>query len=286
MDKKVGNKKRILLFSIFKHIFLLGICFLLVYPVLYALFGAFKTNMDLTLGGRLLPEEWIFSNFYVALQQLDFLHFFVNSIFLAVSTTILSLLICSLTGFCLARKEFPGRKILANTILATMFISIGTVTLRPIFVMMVGLNMHHTLIPVVLIIVSANMGTFIFLIEKFIRTVPKELDEAAYIDGASTFRIYWQVILPLILPILGVVGLFSFRLAWNDFINTTVFTMSAPNLRTLTVGVVALRHGMDSAAQWNIMLAGASLSIVPMLIVYLLTNKTFISGLAAGGVKG
>lgn len=269
-----------------KYFFLFVFCAVILYPLLYAIFGSFKSNFEVTLGGTLLPKEWLFSNYTEAWSQFDFLRYSINSGFLSVTTTAFSILVSSMAGYCLARKRFPGRRLLEGIILATMFIAIGTVTLRPIYLMMVKVKMHNTLWPVALIVVSANMGTNIFLVSKFVGTIPKELDEAAYIDGAGTFRIYWQIILPLIIPVLGVVGLFSFRSAWNDYINSNVFTMSQPSLRPLTVGVVSLRYGVMAAAQWNIMLAGAALSIVPMLIVYAFTNKTFISGLSAGAVKG
>jgi ABC-type glycerol-3-phosphate transport system permease component len=269
-----------------KYFFLVVFCGIVFYPLLYAILGSFKSNYEVTLGGTLFPREWFPSNYTEAWGQFNFLRYSLNSVVLSVLTTAISLAVCSMAGYCLARKEFPGRRLLEWVILATMFIAIGTVTLRPIYLMMVKLRLHNTLLPVALIVVSANMGTNIFLVSKFIRTIPRELDEAAYIDGAGIFRIYWQIIIPLIVPILGVVGLFSFRSAWNDYINANVFTMSQPLLRPLTVGVISLRYGVMSAAQWNIMLAGAALSIVPMLIVYAFTNKTFISGLSAGAVKG
>jgi ABC-type glycerol-3-phosphate transport system permease component len=167
-----------------------------------------------------------------------------------------------------------------------MFISVGAVTLKPLYLLFVKVDLHNTLWPVILILIGINQNFNIFLVSRFVEGVPLELDESAKIDGCSFFRIYWQIILPLIKPILGVVGLFSFRGAWNDFIHASVFTMSKPALRPLTVGVVSLKYGTDAAVEWNIMLAGATLAIVPMLIVYVIANKTFISGLTSGAVKG
>jgi ABC-type glycerol-3-phosphate transport system permease component len=269
-----------------KYIFLLIVCVITFYPVFYSILGSFKSNLEVTLGGSLWPKEWHPSNYLEAWSQFDFLRYSLNSVFLSLTTTVLSLVVSSMSGYCLARKKFPGRKLLERVILATMFISIGTVTLRPIYLMMVKIRLHNTLWPVSLIVTSAGMGQYIFLVTKFFNTIPRELDEAAYIDGAGTFTIYSKILLPLILPILGVVGLFNFRAAWNDYINSNIFTMANPLLRPLTVGVVSLRYGVMAATQWNIMLAGAALSIVPMLIIYGFTNKTFIEGLAAGAVKG
>lgn len=283
-------KKRItpsaLLLAGLKYLLLAFLSVLILYPLLYAVLGSFKSNYEVTLGGTLWPQEWVFTNYAEAWQQFDFFRYALNSVFLSLVTTVVSLAVCSMAGYCLARRRFWGRRLLEKTILATMFISIGTVTLRPIYLLMVKMQLHNSLWPVVFIVVSANMGTFIFLVSRFINTLPPELDEAATIDGAGPLRIYASIILPLIQPILGVVGLFSFRFAWNDYINANIFTMAQPDLRPLTVGVVSLRYGVMAAAQWNIMLAGASLSILPMLLVYVFTNRTFISGLAAGAVKG
>mgnify|MGYP000268932815 CR=1 FL=1 len=122
------------------------------------------------------------------------------------------------------------------------------------------------------------------MVSGFVRSVPKELDEAATIDGAGTFRIFWQIIVPAIKPILGVIALFAFRTAWNEFVTAQVFTMSNPGLKTLSVAVANLRYSANAAA--DIMTAGASIALIPILIVYLLANRQFITGLTAGAVKG
>ena len=126
----------------------------------------------------------------------------------------------------------------------------------------------------------------VFMISGFVRGVPMELDDAATIDGAGVFRIYWQIILPMVKPIIGVVALFSFRTAWNEFITAQVFTMSNPQLKTLSVAVANLRYSSNAAAEWHIMTAGAAIALIPILIVYLFANKQFVAGITAGAVKG
>ena len=120
----------------------------------------------------------------------------------------------------------------------------------------------------------------------FCKGVPKELDEAAIIDGCSIYGVFLRVILPLIKPILAVVALFVFRNTWNDYITTLIMTITNQKLQTLTVAVVQLKYSMNAAAEWHIMLAGASIAIIPILFVYMLANKQFIAGLTAGAVKG
>ncbi len=264
----------------------LGIVVILtVFPVLYTVLGAFKSNAEVTLGATIIPKKWIFENFALAWNQSNFARYSWNSLYVAFFVTLGSLLISSAAGYCIARAEFPGKKLLVGAYLATMFVSVGAVTLRPLYLLIVQLGLQNTLWGIILVQTGAQ-GTNIFLVSRFVRSVPAELDEAATLDGCSFFRIYWNVVLPLIKPILGVVGLFSFRMSWNDYILPSIFTMTQPALRTLTVGVVSLKYGETAAAQWNLMLAGASLSIIPMIIIYLMANKTFLSGLTEGAMKG
>lgn len=268
------------------YVFLGVIVIFTFFPVLYAVLGSFKTNAEVTLGGTILPKEWVFSNYGIALSRFNFFKYTFNTLYLAVFTTVGSLILSSMAGYCIARREFPGKKILTAIFLSTMFISVGAVTLRPLYMMAVKAQLHDSLWGIILIQIGTTQATNIFLVSKFVQGIPKELDESATIDGCSFFRTYLKIILPLIKPILGVVGLFSFRHAWNDYILPSVFTMTRPDLRPLTVGVVSLRYGDSAASEWNIMLTGASLAIIPMLTIYFFTNKTFISGLTAGAVKG
>jgi len=169
--------------------------------------------------------------------------------------------------------------------LGLMFISLGAVSLYPQYMLMHKLGLTNSLVGLA-IVLTGGQSANVFLIMGFTQSIPRELDESAYIDGCGPFRIYWSIILPLIKPILAVVALFTFRTAWNDYITSLVFTMSKPELKPLTVAVVALRYSVNAAAEWHIMAAGACIALVPILIVYAFANKQFIAGLTAGAVKG
>ena len=119
-----------------------------------------------------------------------------------------------------------------------------------------------------------------------LQSIPEDVYEAAEVDGAGPFRIFWQIIVPAIKPILGVIALFAFRQAWNEFVTAQVFTMANPGLKTLSVAVANLRYSANAAAEWHIMTAGASIALLPILLVYLAANRQFIAGLTAGAVKG
>jgi ABC-type sugar transport system, permease component len=267
------------------YIILTALAFIIIYPVCYALLGGFKTNMEMLGGGSLLPKNFKFDNYKEVWEKANFAKYTWNSIFICFFSTLGAIIISSLSAYCLERKNFVGKKFIDAVYLATMFVALGAVVLRPLYILAVKVNLHNTLWPIILITIGAQ-GTNVFLIKRFIGQLPKDLDEAAMLDGCGTFRIYWNILLPLLKPILAVVGLFQFRVAWNDYITSTTFTMTQPNLRPLTVGVVQLKYGASAAAEWHLMMAGATISIIPILLIYIFFNKYFMQGTMDGSVKG
>lgn len=258
---------------------------IILYPVVYVLCGSLKTNLQLMSGEGLLPTTWEFKNFLEVWEKANFAQYTLNSVFIALFSTVGAVILSSLTAFCLARCDFPGRKLIRGLYMMTMFIALGAVTLRPLYTLAVKTGLQNSLWPIVLITIGAQ-GSNVFLVYKFVSGLPKELDEAAILDGCGPFRLYWSVILPLLKPILATVALFQFRVSWNDYITSSVFTMTSPQLRPLTVGVVQLKYGASAAAEYHLMMAGAAISIIPMIIVYLLCNRYFVEGTTSGSVKG
>lgn len=256
-----------------------------MYPIVYTILGSLKTNAELTQGGNFLPSEWHFENYYRAFMEADFLRYTGNSVFVSMSVTLLAVVTCSLAGFILARRDFAGKKVLLALYMSMMFVSLGSITLYPIYEIMRKLHLHKNVIALI-IALTGGQATNVFLVMGFTKAIPRELDEAAIIDGCSIYQVYYKVILPLTKPILAVVALFSFRNAWNDYITGLIMTITTPKLKTLTVAVVQLKYSVNAAAEWHIMLAGASIAIIPILIVYMFANKQFIAGLTAGAVKG
>lgn len=271
--------------QIFKWLFVGMMCLFTVYPVIYTLLGSFKTNAELTLGGGMLPDQWQFENYAYAFSKLEFDKYTINSVVLAILTVTFTVITASMAAYVIARREFPGKKILTGAYLASMFVSVGSVALYPIYNLLHSLGLTDSMVGLALYLTGGQAAN-IFMISGFIKNVPKELDEAAYIDGAGTFRIFWTIIVPAIRSILGVVALFAFRTAWNEFVTAQVFTMSNPGLRTLSVAVANLKYSANAAAEWNIMATGASIALIPILLVYLFANRQFITGLTAGAVKG
>lgn len=256
-----------------------------IYPILYTIIGSFKTNSELTLGGSFFPETWHFENYVQAFIQADFVKYTWNSIIVSVAVMILATLTASLAGYTFARRDFVLKKFWLALYTALMFVALGSVTLYPIYTLLTTLHLNKSILGLILALVGGQASN-VMLTMGFVKSIPKELDEAATIDGCSLYGIFFRIILPLIKPIMAVVALFSFRQAWNDYVTTLVMSISLPKLRTLTVAVVQLKYSANAAAEWHIMLAGASIAILPILVVYAFCHKQFIGGLTAGAVKG
>jgi ABC-type glycerol-3-phosphate transport system permease component len=267
-------------------LFLAAMIVFTIYPILYAVIGSFKTNGELTAGGNFFPADgWHIENYWQAFVQANFSQYTFNSVAISLSTMVIAVFTSSLAGFIFARKKFVGKKLIMMLYVGLMFIALGSVTLYPIYSLLAKLGLHKNIVGLILVLTGGQSAN-VLLVMGFIQSIPKELDEAAIIDGCSIYGIFFKVIRPLITPIMAVVALFTFRNAWNDYVTTLVMSISIPKLKTLTVAVVQLKYSMNAAAEWHIMLAGASIAIIPILIVYFFANKQFISGLTAGAVKG
>jgi len=166
-----------------------------------------------------------------------------------------------------------------------VFIALGAVTLYPTYRILMLTHLNKSLLGLIFALVGGQIPN-VLLVIGFVKTIPSSIDEAAIIDGCTPYAVFFRIILPLLKPILAVVALFTFRSSWNDYLISFILSIFSPNIKTLTVAVVQLKYATNAAAEWHIMLAGASLSIIPILILYTFAHKQFIGGLTVGAVKG
>lgn len=268
-------------------VFMAVVALLTLYPLVYIVLGSFKENAELLRGGtRLLPDKFILDNYKEAWQKANFARYTLNSVLISTGVMIVTLVSTSMAGYVFARKNFRGKELLYSMFVAFMFVNVGSVTLRPLFELAVKVKMNTSLVSVILIAAGTGQATYIFLVRGYMNTISKELDEAAKIDGCTFFQIYTKIIFPLLKPILATTGLLSFRAGWNEYIMPLVFTMSNEKMRPLTVGVTMLKNSGDGTAAWNLMFAGATISIIPIVVLYIFTSKQFMSGMTSGAVKG
>ncbi len=219
-------------------------------------------------------------NYFETFRVVPFGRYYFNSIFVTVTVTIGRVLISSLAAFAFARLRFRGRETIFLFYLATLMIPFP-VTLIPNFLIVKSLGWYDTYLA---LIVPGLFSVFsVFLLRQYYRSLPLDLDEAARIDGASSLRIWWQVIVPLSGPVLATLAIFDFQGVWNDFLWPLVVTTSE-EVRTLPVGLAAF-VGQYSTA-WNLLMAGAVIALLPVLLIYMLAQNWFVKGITLSGMGG
>lgn len=228
-----------------------------------------------------LAKNPTLDNYREIFSKYNFLRFTINSLFIATTAAVGQLFTCSLAGFAFARMKFPGRELLFGLILATIMVPIEVVII-PEFLLMAKLGWIDTYLP--LIVPSFLIGTTgVFLMRCFYENVPKELEEAAVVDGAKPFAIYRRIFLPVSKASLSALFIISFLINWNAFLRPLVY-LNSKKLYTLTLGLVSFIG--EFSALWNYLLAGAVISVIPIFTVYLIMQKQFIEGITSTGVKG
>ena len=280
------QKKTLNLVLTYLVIILIG-CVLL-FPIAWMISAAFKTNDEIFGSIALMPKSFSFQNFIDGWKSAGiytYATYFINSFIMVIPTTLLTIASSALVAYGFARFNFPFKKQLFAILIATLMLP-NSVIIIPRYVLFNKFGWVDSYMPFWVPALLACYPFFIYQLIQFMRGIPRDLDESACIDGCGTFRIFWQIIVPAIKPILGVIALFAFRQAWNEFVTAQVFTMPNPGLHTLSVAVANLRYSANAAAEWHIMTAGASIALLPILLVYLAANRQFIAGLTAGAVKG
>lgn len=273
--------------TVLKYLVLIAILCVTIFPIFYVISSSFKSNMEiLTSGIQILPKKFVLENYKQAWELANFKQYTFNSIYLSFFSVLGIVITSSFAGYTFARGNFAGKKLLFAIFTSTMFISFGSATLYPLLGVAKALHINKNLWGIILINVFGVNITNIFLVRGHVLSLPKEIDEAAIIDGCDFFQIFVHIIAPLLKPILATVALLSFQTTWNDYLLPMVFTLSNKAHAPLIVGIVALKSTGEAAASWNLMMAGTTISIIPILIVFLCLNKYFIKGLTAGAVKG
>lgn len=262
------------------HVLLTAYGFFYVFPFLWMLSGSLKTSSEfLERGINLLPQHWVWSNYQEAWSAARFDVYFKNSVFVSLMASLIVIVITSLAGYALARSSFPGKFLIIGLIALTMFLPKGY-TIIPIFNLVKDLGLLNTLWSVILVNAGTSVVFNTFLFVGYFTTLPKELEEAAALDGANRIAIYWRIALPLARPMIATVGLFEFLDNWNGFFIPLVFTLGQPDLRTLAVGIYAY-----SDRNWPVLSAAATLSVLPTLVLFFLLQRLFVTGLA-GAMRG
>lgn len=254
-----------------------------VLPLLWMVSTSVKPSGEIfAYPPRLLPHDWAWGNYGYTIQSFPFWQFLRNSVLVTVAATLGTVLSSSLVAFGFARRRFPGRTVLFWVLLSTMMLP-PIVTLIPTFVLFSKLQWVNTFLPLTVPYFLGGSAFSTFLLRQFYLTIPYEYDEAAYIDGASSLRVWWQIILPLSKGPLTVVAVLSVLLHWNDFLGPLIY-LNDPNLRTLAVGLQYFRD--RDITQWNYVMAAATLMTIPMLALFFAAQRYIVRGMVLTGLGG
>ncbi|MFJ5090526.1 carbohydrate ABC transporter permease [Streptomyces sp. NPDC088674] len=252
-------------------------------PFLWMALSAFKTDEE--LGGSKtvwIPSEWTLDQFRALLDKLDLPLYFMNSVVVAVLVTVCNLVFCSMLGYALAKLDFFGRNKVFALVLAALMVP-GNLMLLPMYVLMNKLDLLDSYAGLVLPFAAGAFG--VFLMRQFMQSIPDELLEAARMDGASEWYIFWRIVMPLVKPALATLGILTFLGSWNNFVWPLIAT-NDPDKYTLPVALATFANDPNKVAGSNgVLMAGSLLVVLPVLLVFLVLQRHFKPDLATAGLK-
>lgn len=258
------------------------ICLIWIYPFVWMISTSLKSNAEMFANPGLVPQSWAWENYGRAWTEANMGTYFFNTLIVTLGSVVIVTACTSMLGYVLGRYRFPGRNAIFFAFVATVFIPQGF-TIIPVFELLSWLGLSSNLFGLTLATSGHAMVIFVVLFAGYFAQLPRELEEAARVDGVSFFRIFWYVMLPLARPMVVTVVIMQVLHAWNDFLLPLVVTLANPAIRTLSVGIYAFKG--EQFIDWTGMAAAATISIVPIVALFILLQRYFINGLA-GAVKG
>jgi len=268
-------------FTVLLHLLLILGAIIMVVPFLWMVITSLETTAQaFAIPPSFIPNPFQWNNYPQSFNALPFNLAYMNSAIVAVTVTICQLITCSMAGYAFARIQFPGRDIIFFAFLATMMIPFQ-LTIIPIFLTMKQLGLLDTLLS--LILPPALFSAFgVFLMRQFVMGLPLELEEAAIVDGANRWTIFWKVVMPLLRAPLAALGIFTFIGQWNDFFRPLIMLNTPTNF---TVPLMLSQFRGQYATEWTLVMAGSVIAILPLLVVYILAQRHIIRGIAMTGLK-
>ena len=274
-----------LVLALARHAVLVAVLLVILYPLLWMVGASFRPSNEAFGTLSILPGNFTTENYVEgwSLGNLNFSRFFLNSLVITLLAVVGNVVACSMAAYAFARLAFPFKRTMFALMLGTMLLPYH-VTLVPQYVLFNELAWINTILPLVVPKFLATDAFFIFLMVQFIRGIPRELDEAAVIDGAGPIRIYWSVILPLLTPALVTTAVFSFIWTYEDFLSPLVY-LTSMDLYTVPQGL-SLLMSSKGASSWGPLLAMSLLSLIPLFVVFFVFQRRLIEGIATSGLKG
>lgn len=264
------------------HLFLISVAITCLFPLLWMVGSSLKTQQTIFSDTSLIPKQMHWENYYLAWKEGGFGRYFINSIFYTVSVVIGIIIVSSLAAYAFSRFEFRGRNAIFYMFMAAMMIPIPG-SFVPLYVLLNKLHLRNTQIGYILCMINVGLSTSIFLLKTFFDKTPRELEDAARIDGCSKLGIWWHVALPLAKPVLAVVVVFNALNVWNEYVLALII-FDSRHLMPLQVALTTFQG--EFITQYPLLMAGLTIAAVPIILVYLLMQKYIIKGVTAGAIVG
>ncbi len=277
--KKLELREKILLFVVFFVLIIFAL--MIIYPLIWMTMSGFKTNKELFLETWKLPNKLIWNN-YVRAWNAGVGKYFLNSIIVTSASVFFTILISSTAAFSLARFEFKWKKVILVIVIGGLMLS-PQVSLTSLYKLLQKLGIYNTYLALIVPYVAYRIPFTTFLIYSYMLSLPREIEDSAYIDGCSSWMVFRKMIIPMSKPILATAALFTAMSCWNEFMFALVF-IESDTLRTIPVGLMNLRSTLST--DWSVLMAGLTLSVLPMVLLFLIFQKQFVRGITSGGVKG
>jgi multiple sugar transport system permease protein len=268
--------------SVVSHAILLILVLFALAPLLEALSTSFKTKREINTGNTLIPQNPTTSQFEYVLGQTDFANWMRNSLQIAVATTLFALVIGSLGGYAMSRWRFRGRTLYGNTLLMVQMFP-GVMLGIPLFLVLDNYGLIDTMWALLVTYLTFALAFSVWMLKGYFDGIPREIEEAALIDGANRLQVLWQIVLRLSVPGIVTVAVFTFLLAWNEFFFAYLFLVS-PHKMTLTLGLFTFIR--QYTTDWGYIMAAGILTCLPALVFFFLLQRALTRGLIAGAMKG
>lgn len=269
------------------HVFIIALGLLMIYPVVWMIASSFKPNNTIFSDPGLIPQTMTFENYVTGWKGYagtNFGTFFINSLVMCGVAVVGNLISCSMAAYAFARLSFTGKRFWFAVMLITLMLP-GHVTLVPRYIMFNTFGWVGSYLPIVVPKFLATDAFFVFLLVQFIRGIPKEIEEAAIVDGCSKFGVFLRIIIPLAIPALVTTALFTFLWTWDDFFNQLLY-LTRPEIFTVSRALRTFVGDAGAVSNWGGTLAMSVLSIVPAFILFFSLQKYFVQGIATTGLKG
>lgn len=269
------------------HVFIIALGLIMIYPVVWMIVSSFKPNNMIFSDPGIIPRAVTFDNYVTGWRGYagtTFATFFANSLMMCAVAIVGNLISCSMAAYAFARLRFAGRGVFFAIMMITLMLP-GHVTLVPRYIMFNTFGWVGTYLPILVPKFLATDAFFVFLLVQFIRSLPKEIEEAAIIDGCGKLGVYLRIILPLAVPALVTTALFTFLWTWDDFFNHLLY-LTRPDTFTVSRALRTFVGDAGAVSNWGGALAMSTLSILPAFILFFALQKYFVQGIATTGIKG